>query len=42
VMKETNGKGNPKLINQILKEKLKKWSAIYIEKSKELSRQISR
>ena len=24
VMKETNGKGNPKLINQILKEKLKK------------------
>ena len=25
VMKETQGKGNPKLINQILKEKLKKW-----------------
>ena len=24
VMKETQGKGNPKLINQILKEKLKK------------------
>jgi aspartyl-tRNA(Asn)/glutamyl-tRNA(Gln) amidotransferase subunit B len=24
VMKETKGKGNPKLINQILKEKLKK------------------
>ena len=24
VMKETNGKGNPKIINQILKEKLKK------------------
>jgi len=25
VMKETQGKGNPKLINQILKEKLKRW-----------------
>jgi Asp-tRNA(Asn)/Glu-tRNA(Gln) amidotransferase B subunit len=31
-MKETQGQGNPKIINQLLKEKLKKWLVIYLEK----------
>jgi Asp-tRNA(Asn)/Glu-tRNA(Gln) amidotransferase B subunit len=25
VMKETQGKANPKIVNKLLKEKLKKW-----------------
>jgi Asp-tRNA(Asn)/Glu-tRNA(Gln) amidotransferase B subunit len=31
-MKETQGQGNPKIINKLLKEKLKKWLLIYLKK----------